>query len=120
MSQELANMVFGILNRRIDEEVECTAWQFGVPVVHEGVLENVVDFDQIVVDKTVIPFVGNGVAIEKIALKSDGRLIYTNPNAVGYHTKDTMGVILAQEEMLGYSVLRHELTDSPKKTLAMK
>lgn len=120
MSQDLANMVFGILNRRIDEEVVCTAWQFGIPVEHEGKLENVVDFDQIVVGKTVIPFVGNGVAIEKVALKSDGRLVYTNPNAVGYQTKDTMGVILAQEEMLGYSVLRAELNNSPKMMLSRK
>lgn len=120
MSQELAKMVFDILNRRIDEEVVCTAWQFGVPVTHEGVLENVVDFDQIVVGKTVIPFVGNGVAIEKVELKNDGRVVYNNPNAVGYHTKDTMGVILAQEEMLGHSVLRDELTNSPKKILQNK
>ena len=120
MSQELASLVFSMLNRRVDEEVVCTTWQFGEQVQHEGTLENVVHFDQIVVGKTVIPFVGNGVAIEKVELKSNGKLVYANPKAVGYHTKDTMGVILAQEEMLGYSVLRNELVNSPKMTLAKK
>lgn len=114
MSSELAELMFGLLNQRVGEEVVCTQWFFGKPMDTSGILESVVPFDKVVISGTVIPFVGERQAIEKIVRVSSQQIIYTNPRAVEYDKK--LGEVpLAQEEMLGYSVQRNGAYESEKK-----
>ena len=112
MQKDLASMVFNMLSNRINEQVTCKVWHFGTEVSYTGILENVTPFDSVVIDKNVIPFVGTGQAIETISLTNGNKVVYTNPQAKGYNVKDVMGVILAQESMLGYSVTRDGLEKS--------
>lgn len=105
MSQDLAIMMFEVLEKRIGNEVVCSEWFFGSPMTYEGVLEEVVPFDKVVINKTIIPFVGERQAIESIVLKGKDKTVYSNPKAANYDRK-LEEVALAQEEMLGYSILR--------------
>ncbi len=107
MSEELSAMMFETLSRRVGENVNCTVWEGGSPVSYDGVLLEVVPFDFINVNKQIIPFVGTRQAIEEITLSSNGKKVYVNPRANGYQgftSKDIMGVMNAQKEMLGYSI----------------
>ena len=97
-------MMFDVLEKRIGDEVVCSEWFFGSPMTHEGVLEEVVPFDKVVISKTIIPFVGERQAIESIVLKGKGKTVYSNTKATNYDRK-LEEVALAQEEMLGYSIL---------------
>ncbi len=106
MSSELAEMMFDVLSKRIGEEVSCSQWYFGLPMTCEGILEEVVPFDKVTINKTQIPFVGERQAIEKIVVKDSKKTIYSNPKAVSYDRKG-VEVALAQEEMLGYSIDRN-------------
>ena len=114
MNQDLAVMMFDVLEKRIGDEVVCSEWFFGSPMTHEGVLEEVVPFDKVVISKTIIPFVGERQAIESIVLKGMGKTVYSNPKATNYDRK-LEEVALAQEEMLGYSILREGPYSQEKK-----
>lgn len=113
MSSDLAEMMFDVLSNRIGEEVICTQWFFGKPMEVAGVLESVVPFDKVKINGTVIPFVGERQAIERITMEeklltggTKPKIIYSNPGAIEYDKK--LGEVpLAQEEMLGYSVDRN-------------
>lgn len=113
MSIELAEMMFDLLGKRVGEKVTCTQWFFGKPMETVGTLESVVPFDKVKIDGTVIPFVGERQAIEKITMEEKliaggtrPKTIYSNPKAIEYDKK--LGEVpLAQEEMLGYSVQRN-------------
>ena len=103
MSSELAEMMFDVLSKRVGEEVSCSEWCYGQQMLSEGVLEEVVPFDRITINKTVIPFVGERRAIEQIVVKGTQKTVYSNPYVNGYDRKGEE-VALAQEAMLGYSV----------------
>lgn len=109
MNSELAEMMFDVLSKRIGTEVTCVEWLFGSPMEVKGILEEVIPFDKVTISKTVIPFVGERQAIEKITMEEKAiaggtqpKTIYSNPMAVGYDRKGEE-VKLAQKEMLGYS-----------------
>ena len=108
MSEELSNLQFEALSRRIGEVVSCKVWQVGEEVVYTGVLDGVYPFDSISVDSRVIPFVGTTQAIEEVTLEGQNKIVYTNPLAKGYQgytAKDIMGLVNAQREFLGRSIV---------------
>ncbi len=108
MNENLAAMMFDFLKERVGEEVSCTKWTYGIRMECEGVLEEVVPFEKVMISKSIIPFVGDRQAIESISLKKNGSVIYSNPKVENYDRKGEE-VALAQEEMLGYSVARNGL-----------
>lgn len=108
VEKDLAEVLFQILQKREGSEVVCLSWYYGVPVVQKGLLKEVVPFDYVNINDSVISFVGEHQAIETITL-SDGRTIYSNPRAKGYYMKDPADLMNQQEKMLGYSVAKAEL-----------
>ncbi len=126
MSSELAEMMFDVLSKRVGTEVTCVEWFFGSPMEVKGVLEEVVPFDKVTINKTIIPFVGERQAIEKITMEekvvSGGtrpKTIYSNPMAVGYDRKGEE-VKLAQEAMLGYSIATSGSYEKPEDSVAKR
>ena len=111
MRQDMYSLVFQYLSMAIYEEVECTVWFYGKKTTMKGKLDKVEAFDYIALNKTRIPFVGDSIAIEEIKKVKNGNVIYTNPQVVNYNMSDTMGIIRAQEEMLGFSVEMEKLEE---------
>lgn len=108
MSEELSNLQFEALSRRIGDVVSCKVWQVGEAVVYTGVLDGVYPFDYISVDSQVIPFVGNTQAIEEVTLAGKDKVVYTNPQVKGYKgcsSLSVMQLVNAQREFLGRSVI---------------
>ncbi len=58
MNENLAAMMFDFLKERVGEEVSCTKWTYGIRMECEGVLEEVVPFEKVMISKSIIPFVG--------------------------------------------------------------
>lgn len=114
MSQELATMMFDMLNRRIGEEVFCKIWQNGVVDIVEGTLNNVVPFDTVNIDNRILPFIGEGISIDTIMEKKEkGKNIYVNRKAEEYsYINGTFELIQAQKEALGYSVRMEALQNT--------
>jgi len=113
MSEDLLRLQFDILSRRIGSEVSCKVWESGKEKTYTGVLVDVVPFDFINLSRQLIPFVGVNQAIEEINLvEKDGKPVYTNPRVQGYEgytAKDVMGLVNAQNEILGRSVKMEEM-----------
>lgn len=108
MSEELLNLQFEILDRKIGDVVSCKVWEAGKETTYTGMLKSVLPFDSINLDSQMIPFVGTTQAIEEITLNGTNRTIYTNPRVKGYQgytAKDVMGLVNAQMELLGKSVI---------------
>ncbi|MCI9234112.1 MAG: hypothetical protein HFH08_05945 [Bacilli bacterium] len=108
MSEELLNLQFEILSRKVGDAVSCKVWEAGKETIYVGQLIGVAPFDTINLDNQLIPFVGTTQAIEEITLDGTDRTLYTNPKVKGYQgftAKDIMGLVNAQREFLGRSII---------------
>lgn len=105
MTKDQSEIVFNNLKYFIGKEIACIYWQLGEKKGYKGTLQEVVPFSHITLDSEIIDFVGTYKAIEGIF--SDGKPIYTNPNAQNY--KGFIGLdiltqlIAEQKRQLGYS-----------------
>ena len=112
MSIELSLRFFDILKNRIGEVIYCKRWVYGKEITTSGILKEVIDFTEIILDNGIIPFVGPGTVIEEIYMVTktgEKKLLYVQPNAKYCNVRDDMGVVNAQRELLGYSVKMDEL-----------
>lgn len=108
MSEELLNLQFEILSRKVGDVVSCKVWEAGKETIYVGQLIGVAPFDTINLDNQLIPFVGTTQAIEEITLDGTDRTLYTNPKVKGYQgftAKEIMGLVNAQREFLGRSII---------------
>lgn len=108
MSEELLNLQFEILSRKVGDAVSCKVWEAGKETIYVGQLIGVAPFDTINLDNQLIPFVGTTQAIEEITLDGTDRTLYTNPKVKGYQgftAKDIMGLVNARREFLGRSII---------------
>lgn len=121
MSQEQRKEYLGQLmdnlKNYVGQEVIAIYWQAGKLNGFKGVLQDVVPFDFIDLAGNIINFVGVKSAIQMIALDEKSMVYYNRDVEAyqGFSIKDIMGLILAQEEMLGYSVKRAEIENSSER-----
>lgn len=111
MKEEILPMMFTTANK-IGSEVVCKVWEAGTIKTYEGVLVDVTPFDFINVDRNIIRFVGNTQAIEEIRLKYTDIPLYINHRVQGYegyYERDFIGLIAAQQELLGRSIKQEEI-----------
>lgn len=70
---------FNKLKRYIGKEVTCERLMYGKPYLFEGVLEDVISFDKIVLSNRGYDFLNYGEVISSIKLSKNDKEIYKNP-----------------------------------------
>lgn len=105
------------LNEFVNQDIIIIYWQRGKLNGLKGKMMGIEPFDYIKLDDIEISFAGIDTAIQLVASGDEG-LLYYNPEVEhyqGFSFKNIMGLITAQEELLGYSVKREEvINDSPR------
>ncbi len=64
--EEKCEEMFESLKQNIGKKVKCLAWHYGMPMYEEGILSEVNEYCNLVVNHTGIPFVGYGAAISYV------------------------------------------------------
>ncbi len=115
MSQEdkrsIYNVIMNNLTNFLGEMITVIYWENGKLHGLRGILNNIIPYDYVDIEGERINFVGSNMAIQAIASSQDKMLYYnaSTENYQGFSFRDIIGLIVAQEELLGFSVKRGEI-----------
>ncbi|MCX4254860.1 MAG: hypothetical protein OSJ63_06315 [Bacilli bacterium] len=105
MPKELVAMQMKFLESHIGDEGVCIYYEKGERKEIKGPIKLVEPFDRIVIGTYSLPFVGASIIIEQVS--ANGSSVYYYSGAKDYiqlFETDHYGLVMAQKEILGYSV----------------
>ena len=112
--KEYLGQLMNNLKTFVGQDVIVIYWQNGKLNGVKGKMMGIEPFNYIKLDDMEISFAGVDTAIQLVA-SSDESLLYYNSDVEhyqGFSLRNVMGLILAQEEILGYSIKREEIKNS--------
>ncbi len=118
MTQEEKKAIYDAIMQNlfafIGQKITVIYWEKGKLYGLKGNLDSLVAYDYINMEGLKINFVGSNMAIQAIA-SEENKMLYYNGNTEhyqGFPFNDVIGLIAAQEKLLGYSVERKAVFDN--------